>query len=233
MPLENPPTLEPEDHSALLRKCDLIALTAGLLGLALRFCDFSERIPSGPARFSLSLLHVLLCSLSILAGYAIAHKTTGVYWSELIPTTHCGILKRFSTIVLAALFLSILVSMINLVIIQLFHIDSEASNPLVGHLKEVGWAIRIWLLVEIVFLAPIFEEFFFRLALPRWLGSSAFAEFNASLLFALLQSIIWGIPGLTVFALAQCSLRRRQDIFSCIGVHSLYNLILAIIVFLN
>ena len=233
MPLENPPTTKPEDHSALLRKCDWIALSVGLLGLALRFCDFSERIPCGPARLSLSLLHVVLCSLSILAGYAFAHKTTGVHWSELIPATHCGFSKRFFTIVLGAIFLSILVSLINLVVIQLFHIDPTASNPLVRHLKEVGWVIRIWLLIEIVCLAPIFEELFFRLALPRWLGFSAFAEFNASLLFALLHSIIWGIPGLTLFALAQCYLRRRQDIFSCIGVHSLYNLILAIIVFLN
>ena len=112
--------------------------------------------------------------------------------------------------------------------------DSTSMNFqfLIDAFRKGDRVIRVILLLEICFAAPVFEELAFRLALFRWLSGRGLSVMNASLLtsalFAVAHFLWWGIPGLFLFSLILCRVRRQQDIFSCIGVHSLYNFFVAL-----
>lgn len=205
-------------------------MAAGLLGFVLSAGDFTRFISTGAFLFLLGILYAVTCSFFVLGGYALGHRIIGVPWAELIPLTHCGLWKRLLTIVIAAGLLAVLVTMVNFGMAH-GNPDVDSSFPL-HYIKEADWLRRLRILVQVVVCAPISEEFFFRLALPRWLknrvGSEFHADLIASLAFSLIHLIWWGIPGLFLFGIVLCFLRRKQDIFTCLGVHALYNLLVAI-----
>ena len=217
-------------NSNLVERCDLWALLAGMMGFALRFGDFTHFISTGALLFLLGILYVVVCSMLVLFGYALGQRFTGVSWAELIPLRRCGVVKRLAGIIGVAFLLVVLVTAVNC---GMVHGNPDASSQyLVKYIQGADWPLRLRLLVEACVFAPICEEFFFRLALPRWLknrvGSEFHADLIASLAFSLVHLIWWGIPGLFLFGIVLCLLRRRQDIFTCLGVHALYNLLVAI-----
>jgi membrane protease YdiL (CAAX protease family) len=216
--------------SDLVERCDLLALLAGTMGFALRFGDFTHFLSTGTALFLLGILYVVVCSLFILGGYALGHRLTGVPWAELFPLRHCGAAKRLAGIIGVAFLLLVLVTVVNYVIV--YGNPEAGTQYLVQYIQEADWLLRLRLLVETCVFAPICEEFFFRLALPRWLTargvSENLADLSASLAFSCLHLVWWGIPGLFLFGITLCFLRRRQDILSCCCVHALYNLLVAV-----
>ncbi|MBR4125015.1 MAG: CPBP family intramembrane metalloprotease [Victivallales bacterium] len=214
-----------------LERCDRLAMVAGLLGFVLSAGDFTRFISTGPSWFLLGIFYAVFCSFFILGGYAFGHRITGVPWADLIPLVHCGLWKRLLTIVIAAGLLAVLVTAVNF---GMAHGVSDVDSffPL-QYIKEADWLRRLRILVQVVVCAPVSEEFFFRLALPRWLktrmASKNLADWIASLAFSLIHLIWWGIPGLFLFGIVLCYLRRKQDIFTCLGVHALYNLLVAVV----
>ena len=215
----------------LIERCDLLAMLAGMMGFALRFGDFNHFISASALLFLLGILYALVCSCFILGGYALGHRITGVPWTELIPLKRCGVVKRLAGIIGVAFLLAVLVTVVNC---GMVHGNPDAgSQYLVKYIQGADWLLRLRLLVEACVFAPICEEFFFRLALPRWLTargvSETLADLSASLAFSCLHLVWWGIPGLFLFGIVLCLLRRRQDILSCCCVHALYNLLVALV----
>ncbi|MBR6472042.1 MAG: CPBP family intramembrane metalloprotease [Victivallales bacterium] len=233
---ESPPVMVSARHRSLLQKCDLGALLLGIVGMILNVMGLSlflALLPNNSLYLVPGILCSAICSLAIVAGYAIGHKKTGIQWSELIPTAHCGAAQRILTIVLVAILLVIVVLLINLAVTCLFHIDPKTSNPFVTLLDNPDVPSLVLIFIDLVIFTPIYEEILFRLALPRLLGSSFIANLFVSLIFAIFHGVAWGIPGLTVFALTLCYFRYKQDIFTCIGVHALFNLLGALGIFMN
>ena len=80
-----------------------------------------------------------------------------------------------------------------------------------------------------IILAPIHEELFYRLALPRLLTDLGTpqkrAALLASLIFAAMHLLWWAMPGLTLLSLALFHLRQRWDIRVSILVHAAFNAI--------
>ena len=214
-----------------LRQCDGIAMLAAVIGVAVRQLDPTRFVPSGPARFLLGIAWMLAASMAILAGYAYAQAKTSLPWSKIIHVSNCKLITRIITIAGLGALLAVVVSAVNFGMRQL--LPSEGCFNLVQYIKESDGLVRIRLLLSVVVCAPIFEEFFFRLALPRWLQSRKIAAPSAAvvsaLLFSLSHGIWWGIPGLFLFGLALNYLCKKQDILSCCCVHSVYNLLVALL----
>lgn len=218
-------------ETARLRQCDGIAMLAAVIGVAVRQLDPTRFVPSGPALFLLGIAWMLACSLAILGGYAYAQAKTNLPWSKIIHVSNCKLIIRIITIAGLGALLAVGVSAVNFGMRQL--LPSEGCFNLVQYIKESDGLVRIRLLLSVVVCAPIFEEFFFRLALPRWLQgwkvSAPSAAVVSALLFALSHGIWWGIPGLFLFGLALSYLCKKQDILSCCCVHSVYNLLVAML----
>lgn len=221
--------------SAQLQKCDMLAIAAAFFGFLFQNAGIllSSCFKDQTLVFIIAFL-LGICSIGlILGGYFIGHVQTALSWSQLIPRATVKSLQRTIKIVSYALVGFILVTTVNLIVVYVFKVDPEANSQfLIDAFRKGDRVIRVILLLEICFAAPVFEELAFRLALFRWLSGRGLSVMNASLLtsalFAVAHFLWWGIPGLFLFSLILCRVRRQQDIFSCIGVHSLYNFFVAL-----
>ena len=104
---------------------------------------------------------------------------------------------------------------------------SCAQQTTVSNWGTLGAGARLWALVLALLISPPLEEILFRWLLPKGLErlrmTRPWAEGLAAILFAAVHRLPWAVPMLTLFALAQSNVLRRNGLPFVIAVHSCFN----------
>ena len=166
--------------------------------------------------------------LGLFAGWALVAKEHSWHWVlELKPDLDWKRVRRSAAPLVPLLPIGVWLCNVVTILLMKRWLGVPPAQQAVLLLRQEQHLLPV--AISSVLLAPIHEELFYRLALPRLLTERGTppgrAAILCSLLFATMHFLWWATPGLALLSLALFHCRQRWDIRVSILIHATFNAI--------